>query len=59
MALDVPRGAVTTFWAEDEVSWKTFNAIRKRALEDGRAAALELRFRRPKTSPTTIADEAK
>ncbi|MBD3943628.1 transposase family protein [Microbacterium sp. NEAU-LLC] len=57
--LDAPRGAVTTFCAEHSISRKTFYAIRKRALVEGQAAALEPRSRRPKTSPTTIAAEVK
>jgi transposase InsO family protein len=56
---DSPRGAVSTFCAEHSISRKTFYAIRKRALEEGQAAALEPRSRRPKSSPTTIADEVK
>jgi len=50
---------VTTFCAEHSISRKTFYAIRKRALVDGQAAALEPRSRRPKSSPSTIADEVK
>lgn len=56
---DAPRGAVTTFCAEHSISRKTFYAIRKRAIEEGQAAALEPRSRRPKTSPSTITDEVK
>lgn len=56
---DAPRGAVTTFCAEHSISRKTFYAIRKRAVEEGQAAALEPRSRRPKRSPSTIADEVK
>jgi hypothetical protein len=56
---DAPRGAVTTFCAEHSISRKTFYAIRKRALEEGQAAALEPRSRRPNTSPSTIANEVK
>lgn len=56
---DSPRGAVSTFCAEHSISRKTFYAIRKRALEEGQAAALEPRSRRPKSSPTMIADEVK
>jgi putative transposase len=56
---DAPRGSMTTFCAEPGVSRKTFYAIRKRALQEGQAAALEPRSRRPKRSPTTIADEVK
>lgn len=56
---DAPRGAVTTFCVEHSISRKTFYAIRKRAIEEGQAAALEPRSRRPKSSPQTIADEVK
>jgi putative transposase len=56
---DAPRGAVTTFCAEHAISRKTFYAIRHRALEEGQAAALEPRSRRPKSSPTAISDDAK
>jgi len=56
---DAPRGAVTTFCAEHAISRKTFYAIRKRALEEGQAAALEPRSRRPKSSPSTITDDVK
>lgn len=44
---------------EHEISRKTFYAIRNRALEEGQAAALEPRSRRPKTSPSTITDDVK
>lgn len=54
-----PRGAVSTFCAEHGISRKTFCEIRRRVEADGPAAALEPRSRRPKTSPTTIADEIK
>lgn len=50
---------MTTFCAEHSISRKTFYAIRKRALVEGQAAALEPRSRRPRTSPTTIADDVK
>ena len=56
---DAPRGAVSTFCAEHSISRKTFYVIRKRALVEGQAAALEPRSRRPKSSPTTIADDVK
>lgn len=56
---DAPRGAVSTFCAEHSISRKTFYAIRKCALVEGQAAALEPRSRRPKSSPTTIADDVK
>jgi putative transposase len=56
---DAPRGAVTTFCAEHSISRKTFYAIRKRALDDGQAAALEPRSRRPRASPARLADDVK
>jgi putative transposase len=56
---DAPRGAVTTFCEEHQISRKTFYAIRARTRTDGAAAALEPRSRRPKTSPTKLADELK
>jgi putative transposase len=56
---DAPRGAVTTFWKEHEISRKTFYAIRARVRADGAAAALEPRSRRPKTSPTKFTEEVK
>ena len=54
---DAPRGAVTTFCLEQEISRETFYAIRKRVATDGPAAALEPRTRRPKTSPSRLPDE--
>lgn len=56
---DAPRGAVTTFCAEHEISRKTFYEIRKRTVTDGPAAALEPRSRRPKTSPSQLDDAVK
>lgn len=56
---DAPRGAVTTFCLEHSISRKTFYAVRHRALVEGQAAALEPRSRRPKSSPTTIANDVK
>ena len=54
---DAPRGAITTFCVEHGISRETFYAIRRRASEDGPAAALEPRSRRPKASPSKITDE--
>jgi putative transposase len=56
---DAPRGAVSTFCAEHQISRKTFYVIRARTRADGAAAALEPRSKRPKTSPTQIIDEVK
>src|SRR5665213_2539983 len=54
---DAPRGAVSTFCAEQGISRETFYAIRKRAAEDGPAAALEPRSRRPRDSPSKLTDD--
>jgi putative transposase len=54
---DAPRGSVTSFCVEHGISRKTFYEIRKRALTDGPAAALEPRSRRPSSSPSRIVDE--
>lgn len=56
---DAPRGAVSTFCVEHQISRKTFYEIRKRVAIEGPAAALEPRSRRPKGSPATISDEAR
>ena len=56
---DAPRGSVTTFCLEHDLSRKTFYAIRKRAELEGQAAALEPRTRRPSRSPNRISDEVK
>ena len=56
---DAPRGAVTTFCVEYGISRDTFYKVRRRAIEQGQAAALEPWSRRPKTSPRTLSDEVK
>lgn len=56
---DAPRGAVTTFCAEHQVSRKTFYEIRKRVADEGPAAALEPRSKRPRSSPAAISDDVK
>ena len=56
---DAPRGSVTTFCLEHDLSRKTFYAIRKHAQTEGQAAALEPRSRRPVVSPNRIAEEVK
>jgi putative transposase len=56
---DAPRGAVSTFCAEHDITRKTFYAIRARARDEGQAAALEPRSRRPKTSPTRLSEDLK
>jgi putative transposase len=56
---DAPRGAVSTFCAEHGISRKSFYELRKRAKTDGPAAVLEPRSRRPRSSPSTLTDEAR
>ena len=56
---DAPRGAVTTFCAEHGITRKTFYAILARARDEGQAAALEPRSRRPKTSPARLSEDLK
>lgn len=56
---DAPRGSVTTFCVENAITRKTFYELRKRAIQDGQAAVLEPRSRRPKSSPTKLTDDAK
>ncbi|TFC00776.1 MULTISPECIES: integrase core domain-containing protein, partial [unclassified Cryobacterium] len=50
---------MSTFCAEHGISRKTFYAIKKRALEEGQAAALEPRSRRPRSSPNQMAEDVK
>ncbi|MGF0326243.1 integrase core domain-containing protein [Gordonia hongkongensis] len=56
---DAPRGAVSTFCAEHNISRKSFYALRKRAKEEGPSAVLEPRTRRPKSSPSALSDEVR
>lgn len=56
---DAPRGAVTAFCEEYQISRKTFYLLRRRAVVDGEAAVLAPRSRRPRASPTRISDEVK
>jgi putative transposase len=56
---DAPRGAVTTFCAEHDISRKTFYDLRQRARVDGPAAVLEPRSRRPRSSPSKLSEEVK
>ncbi len=56
---DAPRGAVTSFCLEHEISRKTFYAIRARVATEGPAAALEPRSRRPRSNPSRVGDDAK
>jgi len=54
---DAPRGAVTTFCVEHNISRETFYAIRRRVAADGPSAALEPPSRRPNASPSKLTDE--
>jgi len=56
---DAPRGAVSTFCIEHDISRKSFYELRKRVKVDGPAAVLEPRTRRPKSSPSKLSDEVK
>ncbi|MBX9641692.1 MAG: integrase core domain-containing protein [Mycobacteriaceae bacterium] len=56
---DAPRGAVSTFCAEHDISRKSFYELRTRAKTEGPAAVLEPRTRRPKSSPSTLSEEVK
>lgn len=57
--VNAPRGAVTSFCAEHQISRKTFYALLARSRRDGPAAVLEPQSRRPKTSPSRIEEEVK
>ncbi|MBC7592364.1 MAG: transposase family protein [Kineosporiaceae bacterium] len=50
---------MTTFCVEHGISRKAFYAIKRRAAEEGQAAALAPRTRRPANSPGRLADEVK
>ena len=56
---DAPRGAVSTFCLEHDISRKSFYALRKRVQTEGQAAVLEPRTRRPKSSPSKLSEEIK
>jgi transposase InsO family protein len=56
---DAPRGAVSTFCVEHNISRKSFYELRKRAKADGPAAVLEPRSRRPRSSPSKLTEEVK
>lgn len=56
---DAPRGAVTAFCTEYNLSRKTFYKLRTIAATEGPAAILEPKSRRPHTSPTRITDDVK
>lgn len=49
---------MTTFCLEHDISRKTFYALRARARDEGQAAVLEPRSRRPRTSPSRITEDA-
>lgn len=57
--VDAPRGSVSSFCAEHGISRKSFYKILNQAREQGAAAALEPRSRRPKSSPTRLGDQVK
>lgn len=56
---DAPRGAVSTFCNEHGISRESFYVLRRRAKEEGQAAALEPRSRRPRSTPTRLGAEVK
>lgn len=56
---NAPRGAVSTFCAEHQISRKSFYELRKRGRVDGQAAVLEPRSRRPRSSPTRVEEKVK
>lgn len=56
---DAPRGAVTAFCDEYNLSRKTFYKLRNIATTESPAAVLEPKPRRPHKSPTRITDEIK
>lgn len=50
---------MTLFCADNGISRKTFYVLRARAREEGEAAVLEPRSRRPRTSPRRVSDQVK
>ncbi|MBC3191122.1 transposase family protein [Pseudonocardia sp. C8] len=56
---DAPRGAVSTFCIEHNISRKSFYELRKRARVDGPAAVLVPRSRRPGSSPSKLTEQVK
>ena len=56
---DAPRGAVSTFCAEQGISRKSFYELRERAKSEGPAAVLEPRSRRPRSTPSQLTEEVK
>jgi hypothetical protein len=56
---DAPRGAVSTFCAEHDISRKSVYELRERVKTEGPAAVLEPRSRRPRSSPSKLTDQVK
>ena len=56
---DAPRGAVSSFCVEHQISRKSFYELRKRAEVEGQAAVLEPRSRRPRSSPSKLNDQVR
>jgi transposase InsO family protein len=56
---DAPRGAVSSFCVEHQISRKSFYELRKRAEVEGQAAVLEPRSRRPRSSPSKLNDDVR
>lgn len=56
---DAPRGAITSFCREHEISTQTFHRIRRVALNEGQAAALAPKSRSPKTRPSAVGQDTK
>jgi hypothetical protein len=56
---DSPRGSVTAFCKEHNISRETFYLLRRRAISEGQAAVLEPKSRKPKNSPTQLNEETK
>lgn len=54
---DAPRGAVSAFCAEHGISRRAFYAIRDRVKEEGSAAAVVPKSRRPHSHPHKLDDE--
>jgi hypothetical protein len=48
---DAPRGSVSTFCKENNISREAFYFLRRRAINEGQEAVLELKSRKLKNSP--------
>ncbi len=57
--MDAPRGAVTSFCSEHQISRKTFYGLLSRSRQEGPAAVLEPLSRRPNSSPSRISEPVK